>query len=140
MKRLNKIILITGILLSTSLWADDEFPIELTCEIQQQVVYMHLGKTAEDSWMKHHEASFFITPRRGKFVEQDSKKIEFETITYEPTRIKIKTKRGSGKRIVGDILISRLTLRFTVLIVGSMNSFHNEGQCYKGFKEYEKQI
>ena len=131
------LLLSLTLIISAKTWADDEFPIELTCEMGHELVYIHLEETVEESWLRHHEASFFVNP--WNISEYGAEEVEFKEIVYEPTRIKLQTKRRSSGTIVGDILISRLTLRFAVRGM-DMTNMQREGQCYKGFKEYEKQI
>ena len=52
MKRINKILLITSLIISGSLWADDEFPIELTCEFAEVAFNINVAATAENTWIE----------------------------------------------------------------------------------------
>ena len=138
MKHLTALLL--TLLVSGGLWADDEipsdyqFPIEITCENGAEITYLHLEKSKKDSWFMFHES----TQRPGvigsikRFL---GKKGTIKTLEYNPNYIISCTKGGMASSIC--FVINRYTLKFTS---NTVEPFHDGGQCYKGFKEYEKQI
>ena len=49
------LLLSLTLILSANAWADDEFPIELTCEFGAVIVYFNLEATEEGSWWEAEE-------------------------------------------------------------------------------------
>ena len=129
---MKRLFLLTSLLLSANAWADDEFPIELTCEIADEIWYFYFDEEREKSWYMPHEANPEHLPGRDwKEFKNKQNTIKF---FYEIRNNSISF--GLGERKLSAVLyhINRFTLRIREHTMGS------GGQCYKGFKEYEKQI
>ena len=128
---MKKLILIIGIFLSTSVWADDEFPIELTCEVGTNIVYLHLNEEVDESWWKNHPSNKnhnYAPQNRGPYgsTKFKGKENAFKTLNYYENKIEVS---------YGDIWIGEF------LGINRKNGMNSSGgKCYKGFKEYEKQI
>ena len=128
---MKNLLLSLALILSANAWADDEFPIELTCEFGSQIIFFHLNETKENSWFmldKFNASEFPFKSMRGK-------KIFFKR-KYKIEEHQIKITIGTSTFNEQPHVINRYTLGMS-RILGGQN--HN-GQCYKGFKEYEKQI
>ena len=156
MKRLT--ITLLTLLMSMGAWAKDEFPIELTCEVGMAMIYLHLEETAEKSWFMFHESSEDL---RGQLERHSIKfkdeKGELRRLGQKNPRLnlqKLKTEKGEIKKIDYDldgrlyvetkpimgISIQRYSLKVNAWVGGLGERDGFDGQCYKGFKEYEKQI
>ena len=124
------LLLSLTLIISANAWADVEFPIELTCEIGDEIIYLHLKETKEGSWYMPHE--------------------------FHPNRRTYSTKKGAGKKnpfkfkyeigehhiviAIGGSLVNDEYTYINRYSLGMTNVGNESGQCYKGFKEYEKQI
>ena len=123
--------LLLTLLVSGSLLAEDEFPIELTCEFGNQIIFFHLNETKENSWFMLDK----FNTREMPFKSFIGKKIFFKR-KYKIEEHQIKITIGTSTFSEQPYVINRYTLGMSQIIGGAS---HN-GQCYKGFKEYEKQI
>ena len=123
--------LLLTLLVSGSLWADDEFPIELTCEAGTNTIFLFLNETREGSWFKFDKSN----TRQGVWGYELGKRYFFKK-KYEFDKKTIHVTDGTFVNITGFI-INRYSLGMSILFP---NNMHVAGQCYKGFKEYEKQI
>jgi len=129
-----KFLLITSLILSGIIWAEDEFPIELTCELNAHIVFFHLDKTQNLNWWTPHPntppggrfGSFFTND---SFKNKKNKNFRYYKITESMISFSLYSINGNPY-----FELNRYTLR-----MGS--NMNPSGQCYKGFKkEYEKQI
>ena len=136
---MNRIVLSLLFFVSSLSWAEDEFPIELTCEVGMLITYLHLEKTAKESWFMFHESSdnfdgSALAKRHRKFITEKGviRKIEYDWN---------KSLYVELKRPATSFRIQRYNLKLTTLGGGGLiTPGFVTGQCYKGFKEYEKQI
>ena len=137
---MKKLLFLTSLLTSANAWANDEipsdyqFPIELTCEQGAEITYLFLEKLKKDSWFMFHES----TQRPGVIGSIErflGKKGNINKLEYNPNYFTSCTKGGMAASTC--FIINRYTLKFTT---NTGEPFHDGGQCYKGFKEYEKQI
>ena len=131
--------LLALLLLSPLVVSEDEFPIELTCEIGASIVYFNLEIRDEGSWWTPHDSHEFmgklasaISPpifNNKKF--KDKKNKNFGNYNITDGQIIFQLKSTNVKPMVR---INRYSLRISV---GSQ--YHQtDGQCYIGFKEYTK--
>ena len=131
MKHLTLLLIL---ILSANAWADDEFPIELTCEIGGSIVYFNFNQTKEGSWWKPHSShSFggkFTSPFFNNKAFKDKENTNFKKFKIAEGQINFSLS-GLNSNVI--MWINRYTLGINGFGSGS-------GQCYKGFKEYEKQI
>ena len=127
MKTLTTLLL--TLLVSGSLWADDEFPIELTCEVGANIIYLHFNEDEDKSWWKNH---FSNNSLMGTFYYNlGTDKQKFYSIdNIDDLEIRFKIGKYTNRTV---FRVNRINSR-----VSNQNS--EDGQCYKGFKEYEKQI
>ena len=123
MKHLTTLLL--TLLVSGSLWAEDEFPIELTCEVGAETIFFYLNETKDGSWYKLHETSpQRPDKKRYRLGEKIFIKRKYE---IEPNTIRIL----AGTLLTGEVyIINRYSLRVVFILMNSIYS----GQCYKGFK------
>ncbi len=128
---MKRLFLLTSLLLSTNTWAEDEFPIELTCELGDAILFIHLNENKEKSWYMPHEEA----PTRDiKTLNKDAgQKNPF--LNYEVEDSYIHLVMGSSRFSSVTFNINRFSLGVTGYDVSA-----SRGQCHKGFKEYEKQI
>ena len=52
--RMKHLLLSLALIISANTWADDEFPIELTCEVGANIIYLHFNEDEDKSWWKNH--------------------------------------------------------------------------------------
>ena len=109
---------------------EDEFPIELTCETGGNIFYFNIERDEEKSWWKHHKGNWSMS-RHGiysrKWFENKNKSLKIITLNSEKIIVQM------GNKFYPEILnLNRLT--------GISNIGITSGRCYKGFKEYKKQI
>ena len=120
--------------MSMGAWAEDEFPIELTCEISDEIWYFYLEEEMENSWYMPHESNpEHIRGRDWKEYKNKQNRFKF---LYEFRNNLISFRLGEKKISAPFYFINRFTLR----IRQGPHTEGLDGQCYKGFKEYEKQI
>ena len=135
---MNKNLLLSlTLILSANTWADDEFPIELTCEFGIWIVYFHLDSDKENSWLEAHESTEFNTPKKILLVFEDERyKGKYSKWESYEVRENIIEGRVANWALSNTFKINRTSLG--IEIFGNIQPI--SGQCYKGFKEYEKQI
>ena len=135
MKHLTTLLL--TLLVSGGLWANDEFPIKLTCEFGAVIVYFNLEATEEGSWWEAEESTEFGRPGntwhvfgderyRGKYSKWDNYEVGKYIIKGEVKNWASSTRFEINRKSLGFYIYS--------------NHSKHAGQCYKGFKEYEEQI
>jgi hypothetical protein len=127
------LLLSLALILSANVWADDEFPIELTCEMGPQTVFFYLNATNEGSWYKLDESN----PEPLGMGYKRGKKTVFKKNKYTVGEKTIDLSDGNFVNII-SFQINRYSLG--IQFIGPPNNNVLTGQCYKGFKEYEKQI
>ena len=125
MKRL--LIIIT--LFVGNIFSNDEFPIKLTCEVHNSIIYLNLNKTKVGSWYKPHfsvKDVKYYPYKKGVGKENPFK------FRYEISDAEIEVDLGGSTANRHPLVISRYSLTFASNLSGS--------RCYKGFKEYKKQV
>ena len=125
--------LLALLLLSPLAFAEDEFPIELTCEIGASIVYFNINETTEDSWWTPHQSHQFKSKWTATFFNnkafKDKKNNNFSKFNISDGQIFFELR---GINLSANVFINRYTL--------AVDGASQSGQCFKGFKEYEKQI
>ena len=116
-----------ALILSANAWANDEFPIELTCEVGAETIFFYLNETKDGSWFMLDKFNKGEIGLRRFVGEKFPLKRRYE---IEEHYIELNIGTNTFNEI--PYLINRYSLGVT------KPSGH--GQCYKGFKEYEKQI
>ena len=129
-------ILLLTLLISGGLWADDEFPIELTCEVGDGMFYINIGKVPEETWVqpltiKEEDRMdgvwwlFKTHVDKKTYASKNRFKLDANHLAFEiPTK-------GLGAIVQFDIN------RFSG---GVRINNYLEGECHKGFKEYKKRM
>tara|TARA_B110000008_G_C16841932_1_gene513057 strand:+ start:463 stop:849 length:387 start_codon:yes stop_codon:yes gene_type:complete len=125
------LLLSLTLIISANAWADDEFPIELTCELGSFIILFQFDKTEELSWWTPH-SSTESGGRWGAMFANDNfknKKNKLNRYVITDSAITFRIRSANEK---SEFILNRYSLK--------VNSPTYHGQCYKGFKEYEKQI
>jgi len=124
-----KYLLIIFAMFIENTFAEDKFPIEITCEVYSSVVYLSLNETKEGSWYMPHETSKeipFFPYKKGA-----GKKNPFK-FYYKIKEGVLIIELGGSHVVMHRLTISRQTL--------AMISTLGDGRCYKGFIEINNQI
>jgi len=128
---MKNLLILTSLLISGSLWAEDKFPIELTCELGDAILFIHLNENKEKSWYMPHEEA----PARDIKALNNGSGQKNPFLNHEVEDSYIHLLMGSSRFSSVTFNINRFSLGVTGYDVSA-----SRGQCYKGFKEYEKQI
>ncbi len=117
---------------------EEEFPIELTCEINDLIIYLSLTNKAETSWWMNHPSNSDLFP---------GKRDRLRGSNWQGKKFKMSDIGISGKYILG-----KEKIEFAIKAVGSgyvpyyinrlsggFSTFSGSvtGLCHKGFKEYK---
>ena len=159
---MKRILIIVCLLFTANSWADDEeFPIELTCELGNLIVYYNITDNPETTWWQNHSSnrqnhssnrydkvskSFDYTINKDKNLASEQNKIaKLRKYIYEITDdyfsfVTIGNERSYINRKTGKATISLLLSR--KLLEPSSESIHYtfSGHCTKGFNNYEKNV
>ena len=129
---MKRLLISLTLIISANAWTEDEFPIELTCESGAETILFYLNETREGSWYKFDESSMQPNGIGYKLGKKNFFKRKYEvsenTIVVNDGILPNKT----------EFQINRFSLGFYTW--GPPSNTFKTGQCYKGFKEYEKQI
>ena len=109
--------------------AEEEYTIELTCEVFGSVVYLSLNETKKGSWYKPHESSKDIP--YFPYKKGAGKKNPFKYY-YKIKEGVLIVELGGSYVVMHRLTISRKTL--------AMMSSLGDGRCYKGFVEIDNQV
>ena len=133
------LILSLLLLFAGGLWAEEEeFPIELTCEINDLIIYLSLTNKAETSWWMNHPSNSDLFPGkrdRLKGSNWQGKKFKMSDIGYGGKYILGKEKIEFAIKGLGSPYAPYFINRLSGGI--STPSGTNAGLCHKGFKEYK---
>ncbi len=123
--------LLALLLLSPLVVSEDEFPIELTCEVGNHIVYFNLERTEQGSWWTPHDSHHYKGRLNSQFFAnkafKDKKNTNFRNYNITDGQIMFKL---NAINLSGLFAISRYTL--------GISAGDKYGQCYIGFKEYTK--
>ena len=145
---MKRILIIVCLLFTANSWAaDEEFPIELTCELGHLILYYNITDNPDTTWWQYHSSnldniSFFNYERHGN-VKENKNRNQWKGIN---DRKRIKVNKDNiyihfklERMVKMQININRVT--------GGASFFHNvnsdtthDGHCTKGFKNYEKNV
>ena len=149
---MRNILIIMCLFFTATSWADDEeFPIELTCELGNLIVYYNITDNPETTWWQNHSSNrwsglgassvgYTINKDKNRASEVKKRKQRHEiTDDY----FLFRTEAKSRNITIEYSRINRKTGKATLLII-SGGSIHNDwmynGHCTKGFKNYEKNV
>jgi len=130
---MKKLILISALLFSFNGWADDEFPIELTCYIQDAIIQFHFDESIDESWYLFDKevmpygnfANYVFTgpSNKTKYEAKAGKHMnDFKEITIVSQKITV--------NFGPTFIINRLTGSITIL--GRLGQI--TGECKTGLK------
>ena len=127
MKRLLALLLLSPLIVS-----EDEFPVELTCEIGASIAYFNLERTEEGSWWTPHDSHQYKGRLNSQFFAnkayKDKKNTNFKNYNITDGQISF--------NLTSINLQPRFAInRYTLGISAGITSYD---QCYLGFKEYTK--
>ena len=134
---MKKLILISALLFSFNGWAEEEFPIEFTCEVDSSIIYFSLSKDVSQSWWTPHDSSgdAMKNGRNDRFFWQKDKykgqKNEISEIRIFPEGIGFMLEGGRG--LYMWLFLNRKTLRGS--LTGNEEAHFNV-LCFKGHKSY----
>ena len=154
---MKKLLLLISLLLATNAWAEEEFPIELTCEVGHVVINLHVAKDIRDSWWEHNAVSKEISEYESrntrslnhKNFRNKKNKIKFQEVTES------KIIFGSGFNKKGVVvaeggprrgLYKNIGKAFTLIISrygGNLKAYgergkDSSGKCVEGFTEFKE--
>ena len=141
---MKKLILISALLLVASNgWAEDEFPIELTCDFTESIIYLNLEKEMKDSWFRIHSS---LNEIHKKWVFLDKKYLnkenKFSEQVIKDSAIYLRSAPSVAKidfrinRLTGSAFIGRDKLVKVGNVGDKLVAGGRKGHCYKGFREY----
>ena len=130
---MKNLLLILALFVGNS-FAAEEYPIKLTCEFSTEILYVNVGKTAKDSWIKAHETSKEKSLNLHAIFQRDkfNKRLSPKSLGFE---VGDKIIRLDFTNVTPMFLyINRLS--GNAQVINSPLSIH--GNCFKGFKEYKQ--
>ena len=141
---MKKLILISALLLVASNgWAEEEFPIELTCDFTESIIYLNLEKEMKDSWFRIHSS---LNEIHKKWVFLDKKYLnkqnKFSEQVIKDSAIYLRSAPAVAKidfrinRLTGSAYIGRDKLLAVGNVGDKLTAGGRKGHCYKGFKKY----
>ena len=136
---MKKLILLLSLLIATNAWGEeDEFPIELTCEINDLIIYLSLTNKAETSWWMAHPSNSDLFP---------GKRDRLRGSNWQGKKFKMSDIGYGGKYILGqekiEFAIKSVGSPFTPYYINRLSGGISSprgvysGLCHKGFKEYK---
>ena len=141
---MKKLILISALLLfGFNGWAEEEFPIELTCDFTESIIYLNLEKETKDSSFIIHSS---LNEIHKKWVFLDKKYLnkenKFSEQVIKDSAIYLRSAPSIAKidfrinRLTGSAFIGRDKLVKVGNVGDKLVAGGRKGHCYKGFKEY----
>ena len=131
---MKNLILILALFVGNS-FASDDYPIELTCEVGANIIYLSVGNSANDSLIRVHPIfkgekliSTFHKEKWQKGVKPRNKDFE-----VNGNFIEMNVMIDGG--VLGRFLVNRLTGDILFTATAFMQ---HDGKCFKGFKEYDE--
>ena len=131
---MKKLLLILTLFIGNS-FASDEYPIELTCEVGANIIYLSIGKSSSDSLIRVHPMfkgkkliTTFHKEKWQKGVKPRKKDFEINGNYIEMTAM-------IDGGVLGRFLVNRLS--GDILFTATAFTQH-DGKCFKGFKNYNE--
>ncbi len=127
MKRTSFALSILLVLFAGGVYAeDDEFPIQLTCEVGGSIIYVYVAEKIEKSWFQYHP----YTSPSGSFKKWGTEKLFVKC-----------GRKGKGNCSVesNHILLYRKHAIYPMALNLNRRTMkvYGGGECVKGFKEYK---
>ena len=128
---MKNLLLILALFVGNS-FAEDEYPIELTCEVGAETMYLNIEKKAEDTWIKFPPVNSRNPNLFSKTLNLKKGKIFIRKFrNFEITEKNIFLAIPIG---ISDILLFINRSNGKITIAG----YSMTGECFKGFKEYKE--
>ena len=157
---MKRILMIICILFTATSWAaDEEFPIELTCELGNLIVYYNITENPETTWWQNHNSNTWATKNLGSIIYPINKKKnrafspwwqnhnsnkkhkQYHEITDDYFIFRTQEKPNKLSTYWGYSHINRKTGKASLSINFTTSWVYLfTGQCTKGFKNYEKNV
>ena len=134
---MKNLLLILALFVGNS-FVENEYPIELTCEIGSNIIFFSLGETDKDSWFEIHKSNI-NKHTQGRYFALKSRLSKKNFLLRKPKifdQMIIVTTTVVPFASFG-FEINRLTGRVTQTSGGGGADSPKEGNCFKGFKEYK---
>ncbi len=134
MKRFGVLVLV---LFFGSSFAEEDYPIEFTCEVGNDILYFNIGDSRKTTWMKAHPSSRDKNELTGNVLfygKKWQKEFPPRKSLYRVAFDHIRMSYSVGG-LPGIITINRITGRINITVTVLIDS---EGQCFKGFKDYSE--
>ena len=126
---MKNLLLILALFVGNS-FAEDEYPIELTCEFGGETMYLNIEKKAEDTWIKFPPVKSLNPNLLSKNLNLKEGKIYIrKSRNFEITNENIFLAIPMG---ISDVLL------FINRLSGKSEIRGKSGQCFKGFKKYKE--
>ena len=162
---MKRILIIVCLLFTANSWADDEeFPIELTCELGNLILYYNITDNPETTWWQNHSSNR-STPTMLSLLDYTINKDKNLTHPQINRNYLVANKRNYKKEKNHEITdehfyfytrdtttnrigrekffsyINRKTGKVTLFTMVSIEiTYTYNGHCTKGFKNYEKNV
>ena len=143
--KLSLVLLSLLILFAGSAYAEeDEFPIELTCYVQDGIIQFHFEETIEDSWYLFDKeimpyGRFAVSIFQGNGKRSTKKRYDkyagqrlYDFKEIEVSQSYIKFENGALLFTNQIFFINRLTGSFTRVFLGGSSG--SSGKCYSGLE------
>ena len=131
---MKNLLLILALFVGNS-FAEEEYPIELTCEVGANIIYLSVGNSANDSLIRVHPMfkgekliSTFHKEKWQEGVKPRKKDFEINDNFIEMTAM-------IDGGVAGRFVVNRLTGDILFLAAAFIQ---HDGDCIKGFKEYDE--
>ena len=131
-----KNLLLILILFIGNSFAEEEYPIELTCEVGMDIIYLNIDKTRDKTWLKAHPSSLDRKDGEIMFFENKFQK------EVKPKGTFFKVDDGFIRLQYSALSLLPITLSIN-RISGEINMFSTvigqfSGRCLSGFKKYDE--
>ena len=130
---MKNLLLILALFVGNS-FAEDKYPIELTCEIGENIIFFFLGEPDKDSWFEIHKSNVNedkIGDYFGLNIRLSKKNFLLKKPKIYEEMIIISTKIVPLPNSI--FFINRLTGKVTQ----QEPNFKTTGSCFSGVKEYK---
>lgn len=126
---MKNLLLISALFVGNS-FAEEEFPIELTCEFGGEIVYLNIEKQAEDTWVKFPSVN---SPNPNLFSK---------IFSLKKDKVYVRKSRNFDINNKNIFLAIPIGLSDILVYINRMNGKIDmrgkSGECFKGFKEYKE--
>ena len=153
---MKRILIIVCLLFTANSWAaDEEFPIELTCELGHLILYYNITDNPDTTWWQNHSSNrnkpfkelldYTINKDKNLADPTNSNKRRFPNHEITDEHFFFFTKDLNTNRKIAKerffSYINRKTGKASLVTMFSSDvPYTYNGQCTKGFKNYERNV